>query len=110
MKIGIPTLENNGEESKVAEHFGRANFYHIYDSKSEELDNVECEEHEEGSCLPVQLLEKEGVDVIYAFGMGRRALRMLEEKGIEAKTGNYSTVGEVVENLSSLRDLSSSCR
>ncbi len=89
MKIGTPIVENRGKEFKVAEHFGRANFYLMYNSGKGELRSIECKEHEKGTYLPI---------------------RMLEEKGIEAKTGDYSTAGEIIGNLSSLRDLKSICR
>ncbi|MFP4046048.1 MAG: NifB/NifX family molybdenum-iron cluster-binding protein [Candidatus Aenigmatarchaeota archaeon] len=110
MKIGIPVVEDKGKDSEVAEHFGRAKYYLIYDSEEDELNSVECESHPEGTCLPIELLAEESVDAIYAFAMGQRALEMLKRRDIEAKTGKFKTVKEVIEGMSSLDDLESSCR
>jgi predicted Fe-Mo cluster-binding NifX family protein len=109
MRIAIPIKEDKGMDSEVAEHFGRAGFFAIYDSKTRECEVTEMGEHEEKQCLPVKGLLKFQPDAIYVFGMGWRAANLLKSVGIEAKTGNYRTLREVVANLGSLENLESVC-
>ena len=54
-------------------------------------------------------LEGLGVDMIYTFGMGMRAMQLCSQMGIGIKTGRFETVEDVIKNLDCLEDLDESC-
>jgi predicted Fe-Mo cluster-binding NifX family protein len=107
--MAIPLKEDECTDSEVAEHFGRARFFAIYDSKTKGYEVMEMRECEEKQCLPVKRLLEFQPDAIYVFGMGWRAVNLLKSVGIEAKTGKYRKVREVSDNFGSLEDLESVC-
>ena len=109
MKIAIPISDYNGMNSKVEEHFGRAKYFIIYDSKSKKLKLISPGARVEHKCLPVKELDSQGVDVAYVIGIGSKAISLLKERGITPKTGTYKTIKEVIQNLNSLQDLKVSC-
>ncbi|MCD4740615.1 dinitrogenase iron-molybdenum cofactor [archaeon] len=109
MKIAIPIKNNDGMDSVVADHFGRAADFALYDSDTKQLKVIHVDEHKEKQCLPVKKLDEHKPDAMYVFGMGWRAMNLLEQRGIKAKTGNYKTIKQVVEHLGDLKDLQESC-
>lgn len=97
MKICIPTAGQGGLDDRVGEHFGRVPTYTIYDTDSGECDVLpNASEHMGGTGLPAEHLREAGVDVVLCAGLGRRAIALLSEGGIEVWTGASGTAGEVV--------------
>ena len=107
MKIAIPVSDNKGELSTVAEHFGHVKFMAVYDSKTKKLEMVNVQETE--GCSPISAIDNLGIDTIYCFGIGTRAMRMCKEKGIKLKTGRFSIVRDVIDNVNKLDDLKEGC-
>ena len=107
MRIAIPIVENKGKDSEIAQHFGHVRFIVVYDSNKDKL-NVMDVKNVEG-CSPVATIENENIDVIYCFGMGMRAIELCKQKGIKLKTGPFTTIKQVIENLDKLEDLEESC-
>lgn len=109
MKIAFPVNKDEGLNSVIASHFGRAKAFIIYDSESKQTVTIPITKHQENKCIPVKILEGFDLDAIYVFGLGWRALNLLEEKNIKAKTGSFTTVQEVVGHLDDLEDLETTC-
>jgi predicted Fe-Mo cluster-binding NifX family protein len=96
MNIVIPTNNENGLNSKVAEHFGRCRYYFFLDEKGELIKVVEnTSEHMGGSGLPPELMKKHGADALLCKGLGIRALNLCSELGIEVFVAQAETVNEM---------------
>ena len=67
-------------------------------------------DHSDPDKSPVdQISEAFNPVVVFAKGIGSRAIMLFKEKGICLKTGNYGTVKEVMQNLDKLEDVTESC-
>lgn len=98
MKICIPTMGEDGLENIVGEHFGRVPTYTIVDLDTNEVKVIpNTSEHMGGYGYPPEIMAKEGVDIMICRGLGRRAIMMFEELGIEVYIGASGTVKETVE-------------
>ena len=109
--VFMPLLNDNGEDSEIAEHFGHAPFFGLYSTKEKKLTVVENRlDHSDQGKSPVdQISEAFNPAIVFAKGIGGRAISLLAEKGICIKTGNYANVKEVINNLDKLEDLTESC-
>jgi predicted Fe-Mo cluster-binding NifX family protein len=97
MKICIPTMGNNGLNDFVGEHFGRVPTYTIVDLDTDEVKVVQnTSEHMGGVGYPPEIMVREGVNVLVCKGLGRRAISMFDETGIEVYIGASGTVKDVV--------------
>ena len=100
MRIAVP-LEEPGFESKVSEHFGRARYVAIFMVSGNKLSGAELvelpETHEPGD-LPALLREK-GVDVVLAYGIGRKAIAHFEALGIRVIAGVRGRAVDVVKEF-----------
>ncbi len=97
-KLCVPTSGSGGLDDLVGEHFGRVPTYTIYDSESETVEVVDnTSEHAGGSGLPADILSTLGIDVLLCSGLGRRAIGILSESGIEVCVGLSGTAREAVE-------------
>jgi len=98
MKICIPTIGENGLENPVGEHFGRVPTYTIVDLNTNEVKVIpNTSEHMGGYGYPPEIMAREGVDVMICRGLGRRAITMFEELGIEVYIGASGTVRDTIE-------------
>ena len=97
-KVCIPTSGPGGLDDLVGEHFGRVPTYTIYDSKTEAVEVVDnTSEHAGGAGLPADILANLGIDVLLCSGLGRRAIGILSEKGIEVSIGLSGTARQAIE-------------
>ncbi len=111
MKILIPVLENRGKESRVSPHFGRAPYFALYDSETDRLEIIET--MKEGSGGRSRLAEdmlKYKPDVVFAAGMGPRAVDLFRLNNIRIETGEYDTVEDIIKNKDKLKELEESCK
>lgn len=110
-RLFIPLLEDKGKASRVSLHFGHAPFFAIYDSEKKELLIKKNElDHIDPEKSPVdQIIEQADPGLVYARDIGSRAIGLFEQKGIKLKTGSYETVGDVIDNMDELQDLSHGC-
>ncbi len=97
MKICIPTMGESGLDDSVGEHFGRVPTYTIVDLDTDEVKVVSnVSHHMGGHGDPPEIMAREGVNVMICQGLGRRAISMFEELGIEVYIGAVGTVRDAV--------------
>jgi predicted Fe-Mo cluster-binding NifX family protein len=100
MKICIPTMGENGLDNIVGEHFGRVPTYTIVDLETDEIKVIpNTSEHMGGQGHPPELMAKEGVNVMVCRGLGRRAIMMFEELGIDVYIGASGTVNDAINDF-----------
>jgi len=93
MKICIPTMGESGLDDSVGEHFGRVPTYTIVDLDTDEVKVVSnVSHHMGGHGDPPEIMAREGVNVMICQGLGRRAISMFEELGIEVYIGAVGNV------------------
>ena len=98
MKICIPTMGEKGLDNVVGEHFGRVPTYTIVDLDTNEVKVItNTSEHMGGQGYPPEIMAKEGVNVMVCRGLGRRAIMMFEELGIDVYISASETVRDAVE-------------
>ena len=98
MKICIPTNGDKGLDDSVGEHFGRVPTYTIIDIDTNEVRVIpNVSHHMGGHGYPPELLSKEGVNVMVCRGLGRRAISMFEDIGIDVYIGASGSVKEAVD-------------
>ena len=100
MKICIPTVGNNGLDDTIGEHFGRVPTYTIINLDNDEVKVIpNTSQHTGGIGYPPEIMAKEGVNVMVCRGLGRRAISMFEEFGIDVYIGANGTVKDAIEDF-----------
>jgi predicted Fe-Mo cluster-binding NifX family protein len=100
MKICIPTLGEEGLNNHVGEHFGRVPTYTIIDLDTNEVRVIpNTSEHMGGCGYPPEIMAREGVNILVCRGLGRRAITMFEEMGIEVYIGAFGTVKDAINDF-----------
>jgi len=98
MKICIPTMGNKGLEETVGEHFGRVPTYTVVNLDTNEIKVVpNTSDHMGGQGPPPEIMKREGVEVLVCSGLGRRAITMFEEFGIDVYIGASGSVRQAVD-------------
>jgi predicted Fe-Mo cluster-binding NifX family protein len=101
MRIAISADESRGLESVVGPHFGRCPYYVLVDLDGRDVvrvdavDNPYYAQHVPGA-VP-GFISSQDVHVMLTGGMGRRAIGLFEQYGIEAVTGASGTVRHALE-------------
>ena len=101
MRIAISADGDHGLQSIVSPHFGRCPCYVLADVEDGQVEELEVVanpyygQHAPGE-VPA-FIRSQGVHVMLTGGMGRRAVALFEEFGIEAVTGAYGTVQRALE-------------
>jgi len=96
-RVCVPSAERGGLDDRVGEHFGRVPVYTIYDTEAKAVHVVEnTSEHAGGAGLPGEILVGLGIGVLLCSGIGRRAIALLNERGIEVCSGFTGTVGQAI--------------
>jgi predicted Fe-Mo cluster-binding NifX family protein len=96
VRVAVSADDNNGLDSVVSPHFGRCPCYVLVDLDSREVKQVNAvanpyyDHHQQGQ-VP-GFIRSQGADVMLTGGMGRRALGLFEQYGVEAVTGASGTV------------------
>ena len=100
MKICIPTTGDKGLDDMVGEHFGRVPTYTIIDIETNEVKVIpNTSNHMGGQGHPPEIMAREGVNVMICQGLGRRAISMFEDLGIDVYIGASGTVREAVDTF-----------
>ncbi|MHA1628850.1 MAG: NifB/NifX family molybdenum-iron cluster-binding protein [Candidatus Heimdallarchaeota archaeon] len=97
--IAFPTIDANGEKSKISNHFGRAPYYVLYEKETKQFSVINNKsEHFGGGYKAPSLLEDNHVNVLICQGLGQRALQRFNESNVAV----YLTTKTLVEEA--LRD------
>jgi predicted Fe-Mo cluster-binding NifX family protein len=110
-RIFFPLLDDKGMDSEISSHFGHAPFFGLYNTETKKLEIIENNlDHADPTKSPVdQIVEAVNPTTVYAQGIGGRAIGLFAEKGVKLKTGPYTKVKEVIDNLDKLEDLTEGC-
>ncbi len=96
--IGIPLENDDGLNSLVSSHFGKAPFYLLYD-KTTKIPKVikNTSNHFGGKEHPPVMLKNAGVHIVIAGGMGGNARKIFEKNNIKVYYGAINTAKETLE-------------
>jgi predicted Fe-Mo cluster-binding NifX family protein len=102
MRICVPVQDDRGLQAPVNAHFGSAPYFLIHDTgtgQSVLLPNGE-EAHAHGQCHPLQSIASQQVDVVLCGGIGRRALDLLEQAGMQVCLASAGTADGAIRAYS----------
>lgn len=110
-RMFIPIMEDKGMDSPISNHFGHAPYFGLYDLKSQNLEiKANTLDHSDKVFTPVdQVIKLSNPTIVFALGIGQKAVNLFSEKCIEVKTGDYKTVREVIEGIDNLDLQTQSC-
>ncbi|NPV50966.1 MAG: NifB/NifX family molybdenum-iron cluster-binding protein [Candidatus Methanofastidiosum sp.] len=104
MKLCFPTNGHAGLVESIGEHFGRTPTYTIYDIESHDVKVIEnSSEHMGGIGYPPEIMKKEKVDVLICRGLGKRALGMFVDYGIDVYIGATGTVENSLSDYKNMK-------
>ena len=100
MKICVPTLGENGLNDHVGEHFGRVPTYTIVDLETNAVKIIpNTSEHMGGQGYPPEIMTREGVDIMVCRGLGKRAITLFQELGIDVYIGAFGSVKDAIDDF-----------
>jgi predicted Fe-Mo cluster-binding NifX family protein len=115
-RILVPTEEDNGLDSNLAEHFGRAPYFTVIDlDEKNEVSSVKTVpntgEHAGGSGYAHDLVLELKPKAIIVYGMGPRGLIGFQNAKVAVLKANANTVREVVSSYKEdeLEELTEGC-
>ncbi|MEM3383651.1 MAG: NifB/NifX family molybdenum-iron cluster-binding protein [Nitrososphaerales archaeon] len=114
-RLVIPAEDGNGLDARLSEHFGRAPYFIIVDLEEGNILNVQVvpneSEHFGGFSRPSDSILQFRPNAVITFGMGPRALSILQKEKITVLKANASTVREVIEayGQDGLEELTEGC-
>lgn len=100
-RIAVSADDSNGLDSVVSPHFGRCPYYILVDLDDQEVKQVNAVanpnygRHAPGT-VPT-FIQDQGADVMLAGGMGRRAIALFQQYGIQPATGAAGSVRHALE-------------
>ena len=102
MRIAFATEDKLGLDGEVSMHFGRCSYYTFLDVEGNNevkswqvVDNPYLDNHVPGK-VP-EFIHSQQVNVMIAGGMGPRAIQFFDEFGIEAVTGAFGKIKDVLD-------------
>ena len=99
MKIAVPTDEKKGLEDTVAEHFGRARNFLIYDTETK-ISNIYANPEAAGEAqLPPDFLHGQKVDIIIVFNLGPKAYDKFKNYNVKMYKATKGTIQENLEKF-----------
>jgi predicted Fe-Mo cluster-binding NifX family protein len=85
-------------DAQASDHFGSAPFFTLVDTDSGVCEVVDNSGHGHGgACTPLELLQPKNLDAVACKGMGRRAIMMMGQAGIEVLFAPGNQVSDIVE-------------
>jgi predicted Fe-Mo cluster-binding NifX family protein len=103
MKICIPTVDADGLDARISDHFGSAPFYTLVDSDTGMLKtrrNVQHGHghgHRHGACRALNQIGPDDCDAVACRGLGRGAMASLGQSGLKVYVADGEKVSDVVE-------------
>ncbi|MFW6040539.1 MAG: NifB/NifX family molybdenum-iron cluster-binding protein [Thermoplasmatota archaeon] len=99
MKIAVPTMDDGGLDKDISPHFGRCSTFTIYDLKNDETNIIpNNSKHKGGKGNPPELLAKENVDVLICKNLGRKAVTLFNNLGMEVYSGAQGKAKEGIDS------------
>lgn len=100
MRLCIPSETKGGLEDQIGYHFGRVQNYTIYNDDTQEVTIIpNTSSHMGGTKLPAELLQEHNIDVMLCGGIGRRAIQLFEQFGIEIYVGGQGMIKDVIDQF-----------
>jgi predicted Fe-Mo cluster-binding NifX family protein len=101
MRVAVSADDGSGLDSVVSPHFGRCPYFIVVDLAGCEVQQVTAVanpyySHHQPGQVP-RFIREHGADVMLTGGMGRRAISLFGQYGIEAVTGAAGTVRRSLE-------------
>jgi len=104
MKICIPTVDDDGLDARISDHFGSAPFYTLVESDTGMLKTVRNTSHghghghghRHGACRALNQIGPDDCDAVACKGLGRGAMASLGRSGLKV----YVADGEKVSDRS----------
>lgn len=115
MRIAIPSLGKKGLDEASAVHFGRCDTYTILNEEGNLIEIIENNSsHTNGTLLPPDFLKENKIDILLCLSLGRKALEMCTNLGIDVYICSSSTVKDIFNewksNLSKKATLDDACK
>ncbi len=99
MRVALPTMGEKGLDEKIGTHFGRCPTFTIYDLEDEEIEVIpNNSKHNGGEGNPPELLAEKNIDCMICKNLGKRAVSLFEDLGINVYDGAGGTVEQAIEN------------
>ena len=115
-RIIVPTTEDGGLDSQLAEHFGRAPYFTVIDLDTDgKVSSVKAVansgEHVGGSGLTHDNILELKPNAIIVYGMGPRGLMSFQNAGVAVLKANADTIKQIISayNENSLKELTEGC-
>jgi len=96
MKIAIPTDNKKGLNDKVADHFGRAKFFLVYDTEKKNFEIFENPEAAGSGKFPPDFLHRQKIEAVIVFGLGPMAYNKFQNYRTEM---HKAVQGSIADNL-----------
>jgi len=107
VRLAFASEDDSGLDSRISSHFGRCPYYTFVDVECGKVMNVEVKAnpyfntHMPGA-IP-QFIAGEGAKVVFAGGMGPRAVEWFNRLGIQPITGVSGRVRDILDDYLSGR-------
>jgi predicted Fe-Mo cluster-binding NifX family protein len=101
VRVAVSADDGSGLDSVVSPHFGRCPYFIVVDLEGCDVQQVTAVtnpyySHHQPGQVP-RFIRERGADVMLTGGMGRRAIALFEQYGIQAVTGAAGTVRRSLE-------------
>jgi len=102
VRLAFASEDDSGLDSRISDHFGRCPYYTFVDVEDGKVMNVEVKAnpyfntHMPGA-IP-QFIAGEGAKVVFAGGMGPRAVEWFNRLGIQPITGVSGRVRDILDD------------
>ncbi|NHJ85401.1 MAG: dinitrogenase iron-molybdenum cofactor biosynthesis protein [Asgard group archaeon] len=98
MIIAFPVINDKGLDGLLADHFGRAPLFALYDTESKEVKTVDNGGDHFGGTEPVPtFLKGIGTNVLICKGLGRKAIMLFNDHDIGVFITQNSLVKDALE-------------
>lgn len=97
MNICIPVSAEQGFDSPLSPHFGRADAFALINDETNEIRFFQnTGQHHGGAMTPAELIAKAGAHVVLCGGLGVKAVHLFEQQGIHVYNTASGTVADAL--------------
>ena len=97
MKICIPVLTQEGMNSPISSHFGKADHFAMFDEERQALTFFSnTGQHHGGALTPAELIHQAGAQVLLCGGLGVKAVQMFQGFGVRVFNQASGTVADAL--------------